>query len=336
MVPTKRPRVALIGTGGTISSVGRHSLDLVEYADHGRILEAEELLARAPEITTEVEAVPVRFRALPSSAITPADWLELNELIHRLFAEDEGLVGAVITHGTATLEETAYFLHLTLKVRKPVVLVGAQRPSNSLSTDASLNLLNAIRTARSPQAVGLGVLVLLNDEIQSAREVTKTSNHRLEAFRTPDLGMLGYADADGEVVIYRRPTRRCLTETEFDTRGFTDLPRVDIAYSYAGSDGTAIDAFIAAGARGVVVASLPPGRPTPGEERAAAEARRQGVLMVQSSRSGSGRVVPRSLLREQGFVVADNLNPQKARVLTMLALTRTQDPAEVERMFRDY
>ena len=331
-----RPLVAVIGTGGTISSVGRHSLDFVEYADHGRILEADELVTAVPDIAREVEVLPVRFRTLPSTAITPVDWLQLGALIHRLCAENPRLAGVVVTHGTATLEETAFFLHLTLKVRQPVVLVGAQRPMNALSTDASLNLLNAIRTSCSSAAAGLGVLVLLNDEIQSAREVTKSSNYRLEAFRTPDLGMLGYADADGEIVVYRRPTRRHTTEAEFDTSGLEELPRVDIAYSYAGSDGTAIDAFVAAGARAVVIASLPPGRPTAGEARAAAAALEQGVLMILSSRAGSGRVLPRGLLGEQGFVVADNLSPQKARILTMVALTRTSDRAEVERIFREY
>jgi L-asparaginase len=331
-----RPQVAVIGTGGTISSVGRHSLDFVEYGDHGRVLEADELVARIPEIEAEADVVPIRFRTLPSTAITPKDWLELNELLHRLFAERPGLKGAVVTHGTATLEETAYFLHLTLKVEKPVVLVGAQRPANGLSSDAPLNLLNGVRTAAAPAASGLGVLTLLNDEIHSAREVTKTSNYRLEAFRAPDLGMLGYADSDGEIVIYRRPARRFTTQTEFDARGLTELPRVEIAYAYAGSDGTAIDAFVAAGARAIVVASLAPGRPTPGEARAALAAQKKGVLMIQSSRAGSGRVLRRPLLEEQGFVVADNLNPQKARVLTMLALTRTNEPAEVQRMFRDY
>jgi L-asparaginase len=332
----ERPQVALVGTGGTISSVGRHSLDFVEYSDYGRILEADQLVGSIPEIKREADVLPVRFRTLPSSAITPRDWLHLSGLIHSLWADNPGVAGIVVTHGTSTLEETAYFLHLTLKVQTPVVLVGAQRPSNSMSSDASLNLLNAIRTSCSPAARGLGALVLLNDEIHCAREVTKTSNFRLEAFRAPDLGMLGYADADGEIVIYRRPTRRHTIDSEFDTGGLEDLPRVEIAYSYAGSDGTAIDAFVGAGARAVVLASLAPGRPTPGEIRAAAAARDQGVLMVLSSRAGSGRIPPRELAREQGFLEADNLNPQKTRVLTMLALTKTQDPAEMERMFREY
>jgi L-asparaginase len=180
------------------------------------------------------------------------------------------------------------------------------------------------------------VLVLLNDEIQAAREVTKTSTLRLETFRSPDVGMLGYADPDGRVAIYRRPARRHAPTTEFDVHGRRDLPRVDIAASYAGADGAAIRAFAAAGARAIVSASLAPGVTTPAESEALLEAHRQGILVVVSSRAGSGRVLPRTVLREQGFVVADNLNPQKARVLAMLALTRTDDARGVQRMFDEY
>jgi L-asparaginase len=337
MNPTARSRVALIGTGGTVSFVGRHSLDLYEYGDYGHILEPDELLAGIPEIGEALDVVPVRFRTLHSTRVTPLDWLDLNEVVHRVAADDPELAGIVVTHGTGTLEETAYFLHLALKIEQPVVVVGAQRPSNGLSSDAPLNLLNAVRTAASPHARGLGVLVLLNEEIQSARDVTKTSNHRVETFQSRDLGMLGYADVDGEIVIYRRPTRRAQRDSEFDPRGLGDLPRVDIAYSYAGADGTAIDAFVAAGARGVVIAALPSGgKPTPGEARAIADARRAGVHVIQSSRAGSGRVIPRASLSALGLVVADNLTPQKARVLTMLALTATDDTAELERIFREY
>ena len=326
----------MIGTGGSISTVGRHSLDQHEYGHCGRTLEVDELLAMFPEVATAAEVRPVRFRALLSTAVGPADWLELNEQVHRVAAAEPPPAGIVITHGTATLEETAYFLNLTLKVELPVVLVGAQRPPNGLSTDAGLNLVNAVRVAASPAARGLGVLVLLNDEIQAAREVTKGATYRLETFRTPDLGMLGYADPDGTVAVYRAPTRRHAPDTEFDVRGRTDLPRVDVAYSYAGSDGTAVRAFVAAGARGIVSAGLPPGRTPPGETEALAEARRQGVLVVQSSRAGSGRVIEPRRLREQGIVAADNLNPQKARVLAMLALTLTDDPLAVQRMFDQY
>jgi L-asparaginase len=331
-----RPRVVLIGTGGTISSIGRESLDLWEYMDASRKAEPDELLVRFPEVAEAAEIVCVRFRAMSSAAVGPADWLALDAAVHAAVSRAAPLDGVVITHGTATLEETAYFLNLTLKVDTTVVLVGSQRPVTGLSSDAGLNLLNAVRVAGAPEARGLGVLVLLNDEIQAAREVTKASTLRLETFRSPDLGMLGYADPDGRVAIYRKPSRRHAPGTEFDVRGRTDLARVDIAASYAGADGAAIQAFVAAGARAIVSASLPPGVTTPAETDALMEARRRDVLIVLSSRAGSGRVLPRTTLRERGFVVADNLNPQKARVLAMLALTRTDDPAEVQRMFDEY
>ena len=310
MSANSKPRVALIGTGGTISSIGWGSLDLWEYMDTSRKAEPDELLMRFPEVTEAAEIVSVRFRAVGSTAIGPADWLALDTTVHDAASREAPLDGIVITHGTATLEETAYFLNLTLKVDPTVVLVGSQRPATGLSSDAGLNLLNAVRVASAREARGLGVLVLLNDEVQAARDVTKSSTLRLETFRSPDLGMLGYADPDGRVAIYRRPSRRHAPGTEFDVRGRTELPRVDIAASYAGTDGAAIRAF-------------------------AAETIARAVIVL-SSRAGSGRVLPRTLVRERGFVVADNLNPQKARVLTMLALTRTADVAEIQRMFDEY
>jgi L-asparaginase len=330
-----KPRVALIGMGGTISSLGRDRLDVWEYMDHGRRLEADALVERFPEVTECAEVVPVRFRAVSSAAVGPREWLELNETIHEV-VRGEAPAGVVITHGTATLEETAYFLNLTLKVAVPVVVVGAQRPASGLSSDAGMNLVSAVRVAGAAAARGLGVLGLLNDEIQAAREVTKASTLRLETFRSPDVGMLGYADPDGRVAIYRRPTRRHAPDTQFDVRGLADLPRVDIAYSYAGSDGAAIRAFVAAGARAIVSAAFAPGVTTAAEADALMEARGKGVVVVLASRAGSGRVLPRTLLRERGFVAADNLNPQKARVLTMLALTVTADVVEIERIFGEY
>lgn len=330
-----KPRVAVIGTGGSISTPGRDRMDLFEYSDHGVTLQVDELLQLFPETNQFADVVPVRFRALLSPVIGPGDWLDLNALIHDV-VERQSPSGIVVTHGTASLEETAYFLNLTLKVSVPVVIVGSQRPPNGLSTDAGLNLVNAIRVAGAPAARGLGVLTLLNDEIQAAREVTKGSTHRLEAFRAHDVGLLGYADPDGQVAIYRSPTRRHAPDTEFEVRGLDDLPRVDIAYSYAGADGTAIDAFVANGARAIVSAGQAPGRATADETRALRDARRHGVLVVQSTRAGSGRVLKRAQYRDHGFIPADNLNPQKARVLTMLALTATEDTAEIERMFDEY
>ena len=331
-----KPKVAMIGTGGSISTPGRHSLDLYEYSDYGPPVEIDELLALFPEVGAQADIEPVRFRTIPGTAITSLDWIELAELINKIGNARQPPAGIVIAHGTATIEETAYFLNLTVKTTIPVVLVGAQRPPNVLSSDAGVNLVNAVRVAMSTSARALGVLVILNDEIQAAREVTKGSTHRLETMRSHDLGMLGYADPDGNVVIYRSPTRKRAPDTEFDVHGRTDLPRVGIAYSHAGADGTVIDALAAAGFDAIVSAGQAPGKLTPSEDTALARAHRGGIVIVQSSRAGSGRVLERTKLREKGYVAADNLNPQKARILTMLALTISRDQTVIQRMFREY
>src|SRR5262252_3039257 len=331
----ERPLIAAIGCGGTISSLGRDSTDVLDYPDFGTKLPIDEVLGRYPEISKLADVLPVPFRSVGSTAIGPPEWLELAGIIHGLAAERPGFAGFVIPHGTATLEETAYFLHLTLKTDKTVVIVGAQRPASALSSDAGMNLLGAVRAASAPQARGLGVLVVLNDEVHCAREATKTSTYRLQTFRSPDFGVLGHIDADG-VQIYRRPSRRHAPDTEFDVTGLDGLPRVDIAYSYGGADGTVIEALTAAGARGIVSAGLAPGIPAAKERVALEKARDAGVLIVQSSRAGSGRVALRRYLDEAGMVGADNLNPQKARILLMLALTRTSAVNEVRRMFATY
>jgi len=330
-----RPIVAAIGCGGTISSLGRDSLDVLDYPEFGTKLAIEEVIGRVAEIARFAEVVPVPFRSVGSTAIGPSEWLELVATIHRLANERPELAGFVIAHGTATLEETAYFLHLTLNTGKPVIVVGAQRPASALSSDMGMNLVGAVRAASSPGARGLGVLVALNDELHCAREATKTSTYRLQTFRAPDFGVLGHIDGDG-LQIYRHPTRRHAPDTEFDVSGLDDLPRVDIAYSYGGADGTVIEALTAAGSRGIVSAGLAPGIPAPKERVALEKARDAGVLIVQSSRAGSGRVALRRYLEEAGMIGADNLNPQKARILLMLALTRTSDVTEIRRMFATY
>ncbi len=332
---TNRPLVAVLGTGGTISSIGRDSTDVLDYPDTGTKLSVEKVIERYPEIAGISELLPVPFRSVGSTAIGPPEWFEIASIIHRLASEQPAIAGFVITHGTATLEETAYFLHLTVKTPKTVVLVGSQRPASALSSDGGMNLLGAIRTASAPAARGLGTLVVLNDEIQAAREVTKTSTYRLQTFRSPDFGVLGHVDGDG-VQIYRRPTRPHTVDTEFQLAGLKQLPRVDIAYSYAGNDGAIIDAMVAAGARGIVSAGLAPGIPTPAERKALERARDVGVVVVQSSRALSGRVALRRYLAEADMVAADNLNPQKARILLMLALSRSENVCEIRRMFATY
>ncbi|PHK94925.1 L-asparaginase [Pseudoroseomonas rhizosphaerae] len=329
------PRIAFIGTGGTMASLGQDALDIQDYGRHGRVMEAEAILARVPELARVAEVIPRPYSAVISSRIGFRDWKAIALECHRAAAEIPGLAGIVIGHGTSTMEETAYALNLGLKVGVPVVMVGAQRPASGLSSDMPMNLLNAVRTAASPGARGLGVLLLLNDEIHAAREVSKTATWRMQTFRTPDFGVLGQADAD-RVAFYRRPTRRVMPDTEFDLRAIDTLPRVDIAYSHADADATAIRAFVAAGARGIVSAGFAPGSPTPAEADALAEAVKAGVVVVQSTRVGSGRVVRGEKMVRQGLLAADNLTPQKARILLAMALTVTRDPAEITRIFDTY
>jgi L-asparaginase len=181
----------------------------------------------------------------------------------------------------------------------------------------------------------LGVLTLLNDEIHAAREVTKTSTLRLQTFRTPDFGALGHADGDA-ITYYRQPVRQVAPNTEFDIRRLDALPRVDIAYAYTGADGTAVRAFTAAGAAGIISAGFAPGFAGPGDFVALEEAVARGVIVMQCTRAGSGRTFQGRRLREAGFLITDNLNPQKARILLALALTVTRDPAEIERIFLTY
>lgn len=332
----RRPRVAVIGTGGSISTPGRDSLDLFEYADYERPVEVDDLLAMFPVIREVADVVPVRFRAIGSTAITPGDWLELARTIHEVVETDPTFDGIVVTHGTATAEETAYFLHLVIKLEIPVVVVGAQRPPNGLSSDAGLNLVDAVRVAGSKAARGRGVLVVLNNEIHCAREVTKTSTSRLHTFQAPEFGVLGHADPDGTVIFYRHSTRRHTTATEFEIGSIRELCRVDIVYAYAGVDGCFIRAAQAAGARGVIMAAFAPGMLSPSQRDAALAASRDGLLIILSNRGGIGRVIPRVADVKAGLIAGDNLNPQKCRVLAMLALALTDDRDEIRRIFSEY
>jgi L-asparaginase len=327
--------VALIFTGGTIDSVGTDRLDLAWYIEAGKRLNEGELVAAVPELAGIADVEEIAFRRLPSQSIKDQDLFDLVDLIHRLF--DEGRAdGVVITHGTNTLEETALFLHLTVKRDKPVVVVGAMRPASAISADGYLNLLSAVRVAASPDAAGKGALVVLNETIHSARDVTKTATYRVETFQGRDLGPLGYADNDGRVLFYHQPVRPHTTATEFDVTGLTALPRVDVVVSYLGADGVMIDAAVAAGARGIISAGTGAGRPTPAEDAALERAAAAGVVVIQGTRVGSGRTVQSPGLKKKGWAGADNLPPWKARILLALGLTRTSDVTEIQRMFDTY
>jgi L-asparaginase len=329
------PRISVIGTGGTISSLGASSLDVLDYPDFGQKLSCEALLERFPETRLVADPVPMTYRQVGSTEIGPKEWIELRAMIHRIGRDDPAVAGFVIPHGTATLEETGFFLNLTLAVTQPVVLVGAQRPASALGSDAGMNLVNALQVAGSHVARGKGVLAVLNGEIHAARDVVKTSTYRLQTFRSLDYGALGHVDGDG-VHFYRSPSRKHMPDTQFAASDLGELPRVEIIYSYAGADGALIDAAVAAGTRGIVSAGFAPGSPTPQQRNALERAAKSGVVIVQCSRAASGRVAPRRRLRESGIVAGEDLSPQKARILLMLALSTTSDIAAIQQAFSTY
>jgi L-asparaginase len=302
----------------------------------GKRLDKGELVGRVPELKDIAQVREVAFRRLPSHALVDKDWLELLRTIHALFDEDQA-DGVVITHGTNTIEETAYFLNLTLKTDKPVVVVGSMRPASAISADGYLNLLNAVRVAADPGSRGRGCLLVMNDTIFNGRDVTKNSTYRVEAFESRDMGPLGFADADGRIVHYHQPARRHTVDTEFDVRKLQALPRVDIVVSYVGADGVMIEAAANAGAKGIVSAATGAGRPTPAEDAAFDRTYKdKGMLMCLCSRVASGRVVRSPGLAQRGFVAADNLQPWKARLLLSLALTKTENADDIQRMFDTY
>src|SRR5271163_1268075 len=278
-MPTALPRIAVIGTGGTISSLGASSLDVLDYPDFGQKLTCEALLDRFPETRLVADPTPVTFRQVGSTDIGPKDWVEIRSLIHRIARDQPAIAGFVIPHGTATLEETGFFLNLTLATAQPVVLVGAQRPASALGTDAGTNLVNALQVAGSAAARGMGVLVVLNNEIHPARDVVKTSTYRVQTFRSLDYGALGHVDGDG-VHFYRSPLRAHMPDTPFAAREIAALPRVDIIYSYAGADGDLVEAAVKAGARGLVSAGFAPGTPSPAQQEAFLDAAKSGIVVV--------------------------------------------------------
>lgn len=333
---SSRPRVRIVGTGGSIAGMGPDRLDYILYPEVGGHLTIEESLARIPEVNDIADVQSEDLISVGSTAIGPQEWLRLAERINGIFRDEPDLSGVAVTHGTATLEETSYFLHLTVKHSRPVVITGAMRPPTALSTDADINLLDAVRLAACPEAAGLGVLTVLNNEIHSARDVVKSNTYRVETFRPNELGFLGYVDADGEVVIYRAPTRKHTTATPFDIGGMSSLPRVDIVYAYAGSDGLLVDAVRSNGSDGLILAGFGGGTFPPDFMEAGVRAAQEGIPVVLASRATAGRVIMTPRKDEQGFITCDNLLPQKARILLMLALTVTDQRDEIQQMFREY
>jgi L-asparaginase type II len=330
------PVVVVLSTGGTIAGRGRSTMSLSEYKA-GSLL-GSELVAAVPELEQFARVRVEQVCNVGSSNITFAHWRALAQRIDAIFAMEPEVAGVVITHGTSTIEETAYFLNLTVRHARPVVLVGSQRPPTALSSDGPLNLVNAVRVAACADARGRGVLVVLNDEINAARDVTKSNTYRLETFRSGELGFLGYVDQD-KVAFYRSPDKRHTVNSEFQLDEIAEFPSVEIVYSSVQANTPLIiETLQKADVRGIVFAATGAGSLSEREQEAVRQsaARSPGTVFVRSSRVGNGRVVGRAELDELGIVPADNLSAQKARILLMLALARTSELHELRRMFSQY
>lgn len=336
MDPNSLPLVKLIGTGGTIASWGATRLTYVDYSATGQRIDASELVARVPEVSEFARVECEQFAQLGSTSMGQIEWLKLGKRINQVLAEEPEVAGVVVAHGTSTMEETAYFLNLTVKSDRPVVLTGSMRPPSAMGTDADTNLMDAVRVAASPSARGMGALTVLNNEIQAARDVTKQNTFRLETFGARELGILGYADSDHRIVFYMAPVRRHTFQTEFDINGFEELPKVDVVYAVSGGDGLLVRALVQAGVPGIVAAGAGGGSGGPDWMDALAEARQSGAMVVMASHVGAGRVLLTQRNRERGILAGDNLSPQKARILLMLALTVTRDEDRIQQMFDAY
>lgn len=329
-----KPLVVMLATGGTIAGAGSSPTDLSNYKT---TYTGEQLVKAVPEIANVAEVRVEQIFNTGSPSLTVEHWLTLARRVNEVLA-DPATTGVVVTHGTNTLEETAYFLNLTVKSEKPVVMVGSMRPATALSADGPLNLYNAVRVAGSAEAKGKGVVVVLNDEISNARDVTKTNTYRVDTFRSPELGFLGYVDED-KVSFYRSPTKRHTLQSEFDVRDVKDLPQVDILYSYVQPNPATVRALISNGTVGIVFAGTGAGGMASGQTEAVKAVLgdpkvRQKPFIVRASRVGSGRVIPRP--SDGDMITADTLSAQKARILLMLALGKTRDIKEIQRMFAEY
>lgn len=325
------PRVVILATGGTIASAGDSATQLTDY-EVG--LSAEQLINAVPSLAEYATIRAESVANIGSSNISFTIWLNLAGRINELLAGDD-TDGIVVTHGTDTMEETAYFLNLVVTSKKPVVLTGAMRPATALSADGPLNLLQAAAVAGSPKARDKGVMVILNGEINAARDVTKTNSTQTETFRSPDFGLLGYV-VDNKPAFYRQTLRKHTADTEFDVSGHCTLPAVEIVYNYVDPSMAALHGILASKPQGIVAAGTGNGNLFDAHRDALARAVKSGTLVVRASRTGTGVVTPNKRDAECGFVPADNLPPQKARILLMLALTKTKDPVEIRRMFATY
>jgi L-asparaginase len=334
--PAPLPRVHFVATGGTISN-----------RDGGR-LSAADLAKSMPGVERYAELTHEQFTNVASSSLTLKDWLGLAKKINALFADDKGLAGIVVTSGTDTLEETAFFLHLTVRDPRPVVVVGSMRNPSTVGYEGAANLLEGVRVAADPQSRNKGVLVVLNDEINSARHVTKTDALRLQTFRSREYGQLGVVDRD-RVVFFNQITKRHNEQVEFDINRINELPRVDVIMVYQDAPGDLIKTAVDKGAKGIVIAVAGAGATSGTQNEGLAYAADKGVFIVTSTRTGSGRIAPpradmmgdfrpspEQQRRRQFTIAGEDHVPVKARVLLMLALTRTTNRDEIQRIFSEY
>jgi L-asparaginase len=323
----------VLATGGTIAGV-ETSHPVRGYRPG--VFSIRALIAAAPGIESLARIDAAHVASIGSQDMGEAVWRALARRAQSAL-DNPDITGVVVTHGTDTMEETAYFLNLVLRSTKPVVLVGAMRPATAMSADGPMNLYNAVATAAHPDAGGRGVLVVANDEIHFAREVAKTNTTQVGTFKSTHRGLAGLVSS-ARIHFYGTPVRRHTMESPFSVPGRAALPRVEIVYAHAGMGREMIDAAVRAGARGLVIAGVGNGNLGARARAAAAAAARTGVAVVRSSRTGGG-IVERNVEMDDsrlGFIAADELNPQKARILLMLGLTRTTDPLRLQEMFYTY
>ncbi|MEO1080214.1 MAG: asparaginase [Pseudomonadota bacterium] len=318
-----KPRILVLTTGGTIAS-----------RTDAPLMPGPALVQAVPELLDYARVEVEEFSKIGSSRMTPAHWLALSKKINELLASDRDLTGIVITHGTDTLEETAYFLNLTVASERPVVLVGSMRSSNEVSPDGPANLINAVRVAGAGDAIGHGVLVVLNEDIIAAREVWKTDNRRVQTFKSPSVGALGVVDPDG-VRFYRRALQPHTTASEFDVTDIDELPDVLILTDFTGIDREVVKRFATQTMDGLVIRTFAGGRMSAGMRAGLEATAGRRVPAVITSRVPLGRIVSAP---DYGFpvVVSRGQQDNKARILLMLALTKTSELAEIQRIFDTY
>ncbi|EPO0094857.1 type II asparaginase [Campylobacter upsaliensis] len=327
-----KPKVAILATGGTIAGSIDSAVATTGYT--AGVVGVDVLIKAVPEIQNLAKIEGQQIANIDSSNMRDEIWLKLAQEINKLFAS--GVDGVVITHGTDTMEETAYFLNLTIKSDKPVVLVGAMRPSTAISADGPKNLYNAVALAADKNARGKGVMVAMNDKIQNARAVVKTHTLNVDAFSSPDFGDMGYI-VDGKVYFYNNVAKAHTKKTPFDVKNLKELPKVDILYSYSNDgSGVAAKALFENGTKGIVVAGSGAGSIHEAQKEVLKELLTKGLKVAVSSRVVAGRVAVSEADKKLGFISAEDLNPQKARVLLMLALTKTNDPKKIQEYFLKY